>query len=68
MKRYYPVIRVVGVLVFSFALTLLDPLVFSWYQDHGATTAYDEAFLLTLATGAGLWVGNAPREAQPADP
>ncbi|MEF8718400.1 MAG: potassium transporter TrkG [Candidatus Accumulibacter necessarius] len=55
MKRYYPVIRVVGVLVFSFALTLLVPLVFSWYQDDGATTAYDEAFLLTLATGAGLW-------------
>ena len=55
MKRYYPVNSVFGVLVLGFALTLLVPLVFSWYQDDGATTAYDEAFLLTLATGAGLW-------------
>ena len=55
MKRYYPVIRVFGVLLLGFALTLLVPLLFSWYQQDGATTAYDEAFLLTLGTGAGLW-------------
>jgi trk system potassium uptake protein TrkH len=55
MNRYLPVIRVFGVLVVGFALTLLVPLLFSWLQQDGATTAYDEAFLITFATGAGLW-------------
>ncbi len=66
MKRYYPVIRVFGALVVGLALTLLVPLLFSWYQQDGATTAYDEAFLLTLGTGAGLrWVArNEKRDLQ----
>lgn len=55
MKRYYPVIRIFGVLLLGFALALLVPLTFSWYQRDGATTAYDEAFLLTFGTGVGLW-------------
>lgn len=55
MQRFYPVIRVFGVLLMGFALTMLVPLFFSWVWRDGATTAYDEAFLLTFGTGLGLW-------------
>jgi trk system potassium uptake protein TrkH len=55
MERYYPVVRVFGLLLVCFALTLLVPLVFSWWLNDGALSAYDEAFLLTLASGLALW-------------
>ncbi|MHB1427426.1 MAG: TrkH family potassium uptake protein [Rhodocyclaceae bacterium] len=55
MKRFHPLIRVFGVLLMCFALTMLVPLLLSWVWQDGATTAYDEAFLLTFATGLGLW-------------
>jgi trk system potassium uptake protein TrkH len=55
MKNYYPIVRVFGVLLIGFSLTLLVPLVFSWYWADGAEWAYDEAFALTLATGMALW-------------
>jgi trk system potassium uptake protein TrkH len=55
MKRYYPVVRAFGLLLICFALTLLAPLTLSWWLDDGAHSAYDEAFLLTLAVGIALW-------------
>ena len=55
MRRFYPVIRVFGVLLMGFALTLLVPLVLSWAWRDGATSAYDEAFLIAFGTGAALW-------------
>jgi trk system potassium uptake protein TrkH len=55
VKRFYPLIRVFGVLLMCFALTMLVPLLLSWYWQDGATTAYDEAFLLTFGTGLGFW-------------
>ena len=55
MKRFYPLIRVFGVLLMCFALTMLVPLLLSWLWHDGAESAYDEAFLLTFATGFGLW-------------
>ena len=55
MKRYYPVVRAFGLLLTCFALTLLAPLIFSWWLADGAHSAYDEAFLLTLGTGLILW-------------
>ena len=55
MQRYYPVVRVFGVLLVGFALTLLAPLVYSWWIDDGVHAAYDEAFLVTLVTGLALW-------------
>jgi trk system potassium uptake protein TrkH len=55
MERYYPVVRVFGVLLSCFALTMLVPLVFSWVLHDGAESAYDEAFLVTFGIGAGLW-------------
>jgi trk system potassium uptake protein TrkH len=46
---------VFGVLLACFALTMLVPLLFSHAIGDGAESAYDEALLLSLATGAGLW-------------
>jgi trk system potassium uptake protein TrkH len=55
VKRFYPTIRVFGVLLMGFALTMLVPLLLSWHWQDGAAAAYDEAFLLTFGTGLGLW-------------
>ncbi|MFN3884985.1 MAG: TrkH family potassium uptake protein, partial [Rhodocyclaceae bacterium] len=55
MKRFSPVIRVFGVLLTGFSLTLLVPLLFAWLWQDGAGSAYDEAFLATLASGLWLW-------------
>lgn len=55
MRRFYPVIRVFGVLLMCFALAMLVPLLLSWYWQDGAASAYDKTFLLTFGTGLGLW-------------
>ncbi len=62
MKRFLPVFRVFGILLMCFALTLLVPLALSWLWKDGATTAYDEAFLIAFGTGLMLWL--ATRRAQ----
>ncbi len=55
MKSYYPVVRVFGVLLAGFGLTMLVPWIYSYSIGDGAQGAYDEALLLTILTGAGLW-------------
>ena len=55
MSAYYPVIRVFGVLLACFSLTMLAPLLFSHFVQDGAESAYDETALLSLAVGLGLW-------------
>ncbi len=62
MKRFFPVFRVFGILLMCFALTLLVPLALSWLWQDGATTAYDEAFLIAFGSGLILWL--ATRRAQ----
>jgi trk system potassium uptake protein TrkH len=55
MRSYYPVVRVFGVLLVGFSLTMLIPWIFSYVIKDGAQSAYDEALFITLATGLGLW-------------
>ena len=55
MKPYYPVVRVFGVLLAGFALTMLVPWCYSYLSEDGAQSAYDEALLVTFGTGVGLW-------------
>ena len=55
IENYYPVVRVFGVLLIFFAQAMLVPLGFSWWIDDGAISAYDETYVLTLATGLMLW-------------
>lgn len=56
MTRHAPVLRALGMVTMLFSLTLLVPLVFSYFVHDGAETAYDEVFALTLLSGAFLWV------------
>lgn len=55
MRSYYPVVRVFGVLLTCFALTMLVPWAYSYLIEDGAQSAYDEALLLSFASGLGLW-------------
>jgi len=55
MERYYPVVRVLSLVIFMFGMTMLVPLLLSWFMHDGAESAFDEAFLLTVGTGFGLW-------------
>jgi trk system potassium uptake protein TrkH len=55
MQRYYPVVRVLSLVILMFGMTMLVPLLLSWFMHDGAESAFDEAFLLTVGTGFGLW-------------
>jgi Trk-type K+ transport systems, membrane components len=55
MQRFYPVVRVLSLVILMFGLTMLVPLGVSWFLDDGAFASFDEAVLLTVATGLGLW-------------
>ncbi len=52
-----------------FALTLLIPLAVSWIVDDGAQRAYDDAILITFASGVAIWLltRKARRELQTRD-
>ena len=55
MTRFAPVYRALGMIVMLFGLTMLAPLILSYAVDDGAQAAYDEAFGLTMLSGAFLW-------------
>ena len=55
MHSYYPVVRVFGVLLVGFGLTMLVPWIYSYLIRDGAQSAYDEAVFITIATGVALW-------------
>jgi trk system potassium uptake protein TrkH len=55
MQRYYPVVRVLSLVILMFGLTMLVPWGLSWALHDGAESAFDEAVLLTVGTGLGLW-------------
>ncbi|MBS1107656.1 MAG: cation transporter, partial [Deltaproteobacteria bacterium] len=55
MVRVFPVLHVLSAVIAIFGLTLLLPLALSHFLDDGASFAYDEAILITFASGAALW-------------
>jgi len=55
VKSYYPVVRALALVILMFGLTMLVPLCVSWALHDGAEGAFDEAIVLTVATGLGLW-------------
>ncbi len=55
MTGFVPVYRALGIIMMLFSLTFIPPIVLSYVQADGATTAFDEAMLLTLLCGAFLW-------------
>ncbi|HNQ75951.1 MAG TPA: potassium transporter TrkG [Pseudothauera hydrothermalis] len=55
MRAYYPALNALGLIIMIFGLLMSFPLAISIWLDDGATMAYDQALLLTLASGALLW-------------
>ncbi len=47
--------RVLGILLMAFSLSMLPPVLVSWWYEDGAVHAFIMAFLLTLATGVFSW-------------
>ncbi len=43
MQRYYPVVRVLSLVILMFGLTMLVPWGLSWVLHDGAQSAFDEA-------------------------
>jgi trk system potassium uptake protein TrkH len=65
----FPIVNVLGAAIAVFAAAMLAPLALAHLRNEGATTAYDEAFLITFASGATLWLTTRRfrRELQPRD-
>jgi len=53
-SRFAPVIYLLGVLTIGFGVLMLVPLSLSWLTADGAHGAYDEAVLITIASGSGM--------------
>jgi len=67
MRDLFPVLRVLGMLMVTFALSMLLPFAVSWFADHGIWRIYPWAIGITAAVGLSLWVGldHFRRELQP---
>jgi trk system potassium uptake protein TrkH len=49
--RFAPALYILGILITGFGLLMLLPLSLSWLSGDGAHSAYDEAVLITVASG-----------------
>ena len=57
MLDLLPVLRVLGILLMVFALTMGLPLGVSWVQGDGVWRVYPVSMAVTMGTGLALWVG-----------
>ena len=60
LSALLPILHVLGKIIGVFGLAMLLPLVFSEVTRDGAQRAYDEAVLVTLASGVVLWLVGRP--------
>ncbi len=73
MRSFVHVLHVLGVAIMLFAFTMLIPFGVAWVQHDAAFVVYDDAFIITLLCGLGLYlatwrdVRRNPRELQPRD-
>lgn len=56
--QYRVVMKLLGILLIIFSITLIPPTVLSYFYNDGALSAFITAFITTLATGGGLWLIN----------
>jgi trk system potassium uptake protein TrkH len=56
IDRFAAVFYILGILIVGFGVLMLVPLSISWLTGDGAHSAYDEAVLVTVATGVLLAV------------
>ncbi|KAA3653886.1 MAG: TrkH family potassium uptake protein [Proteobacteria bacterium] len=62
MRRYYPVLNPLGLIILIFGLLMGIPLSVSWFHADNALGAYDESILITFAAGLLLWVATRKRK------
>jgi len=55
MRSYAPIFSALGLTLMIFGLLMGFPLTVSWLMHDGATTAYDEALLVTFVVGLLMW-------------
>jgi trk system potassium uptake protein TrkH len=55
MHPYFPVLNALGLVLMMFGLVIGFPLAVSFFLQDGAIEAYDQAILVTFATGLILW-------------
>jgi trk system potassium uptake protein len=67
MRDLLPVLRVLGMLMVMFALSMLLPFAVSWFTDDGIWRIYPWAIGIMAAAGLSLWIGldHFRRELQP---
>ncbi|CAB5705614.1 Trk system potassium uptake protein trkG [Delftia tsuruhatensis] len=67
MRDLFPVLRVLGMLMVMFALSMLLPFAVSWFADDGIWRIYPWSIGITAAAGLSLWIGldHFRRELQP---
>ncbi|MDZ7652972.1 MAG: potassium transporter TrkG [Burkholderiaceae bacterium] len=55
-RSLFPVLNVLGVVIVIFAITMTVPLAFAFFGDDAALPAYDNALIVTLVGGGGLFI------------
>lgn len=55
MDRYAPVLSALGLILMAFGVMMAFPLTVSFLMHDGATTAYDEALVITFVIGLAMW-------------
>ncbi len=56
LRRFFPILHVLGMIVLVFGLSMLAPLLMSEWTRDGAQRAYDEAALVTVGSGLFLFL------------
>ena len=56
--QYQVVMKLLGILLVMFSVTLIPPIAFSYFYNDGALQPFVIAFFATLLTGGGLWLIN----------
>lgn len=54
--HYQAILRIAGLLLMLFSLTMLTPLPFAWYYGDASTHAFLIAFVVTAGAGLGAWL------------
>ena len=54
--HYKVILRILGILLMIFSISMLPPLAISFFYDDGAELAFIAGFLITLLTGFFIWI------------
>lgn len=56
LRRLFPLLHVLGMIVALFGVSMLAPLLLAEMTQDGAQRAYDLAVLITIASGVAMWL------------